>query len=200
MKLRKILSRIGGVIVEPHREIELMVVEGVDAREGFIVSLLSLIALLFASILISSITSIVTSITNFIAFIVLGLIAYYLYLFAFYKIITVLYKAPGYFKEFFGVSSYSLVSSLLPLAFGILFSIVHGIDSSFYMIIGIAVGFGWLFWFNAILYISAKIYFKIDFVQFLVAVIISWIALFVIIIVATAIYSGFFTLLSMYVW
>jgi len=187
LNIEKILTRIGGVLSQPHKTFELMTVEGTSLGEGFLVSTLSLLALALSSALTPQNSPVILT---FVFVLVFGLIALVTYLFAFFKIVESAYKAPGYFSEFLAISSYALTPSVFPLAIISLMAVISPIDPLIYMLFSLATGIVWFIWFNFLLYKASQVYFKIDLKQFIIALFISWVVLTVIIVVLALIFAA----------
>ena len=189
--LSKILDRIGGVLISPIRTFEIMIVEGLTLSEGVTVSILSLLGFTFVAMTVSTIHAPVT--LTFILFFLIVTSIWICYIFTLHKIIVAIYKVPGLFKEFFTLSSYALASVIMVVPYVVLGFALNLLDNFTFGIAGIIIGNVWFVWFNILLWVATKTYYRIDKKQFLVALITSWIFLTILIVIGSLIFASIVT-------
>jgi len=189
--LSKILDRIGGVLISPMRTFEIMIAEGLTPLEGTTVSMLSLLGFAFIAMTMSTVNAPV--ILTFMLFILIITLIWVCYIFALHKIIVAIYKVPGLFKEFFTLSSYALASVIMVIPYVVLGFALNLLDNFTFGIAGIIIGIVWFVWFNILLWVATKTYYRIDKKQFLVALIISWIFLTILIVIGSLIFASIVT-------
>jgi len=172
ISINRLLNRVGGVLSEPKAYYDIIIAEGINLTEGLIVSFTAILGTFSIAFSYSNISGI----NPYLAFILgygIALGLWFLWTWTMFFAITRIFKLPGEYKEFFGISSYALTTLILPMVFLSIERLIGVQEFPILTPIEFVVGIVWTIWFLATFYTGTNKYFKIDKKQFVTSLIMS---------------------------